>query len=562
MASIRETSPADPRRIQPASGTLSAEPQTPPVGSVVAARVVAGETGADLLLELAGQRVRLADSPGHRPGGVVAMRVERGSDGLKLVAVTGDDAVQLSPALVQALREALPRQTSLAVLLPLLARLGGDRVPAATRPPADTPEPELVGRARPGAGPAAPTAPAASPAAAGATPTTPPGDGRSGAAPAPAAATATATAAAAAAATAAWMTGTGSAATGPEERLPSLESLLGGARSRTGLGATGETPALPAFAIAAHVDALEGTRSSLRPPPGDAESAGTPISRSGADPGRRVEGEGAAATPDQRLARSAELLPPGVTAALRALAGRLPTLTDLCAAAGLARVVENAGLMLEARLARAPAPARAELAADLKAGLLGVRAAIEATGRADLEPTPAPSAGAVTAGGATEADRSTPVKLLAEMVDGALARIGVNQLQAAGLGEGMPLAFSCEIPLRGEDGRFRPLCFEFEREPADPARPERVTASVTLHIEPPGLGPMAAVLRLGGDHISAELWAEAPETRALLHAARDLLAARLKAAGLEVTAISLTQEPPARPQGWSGQSSPLIEATV
>jgi len=569
MASIRDIQAVDPRQRLLSSGNLSADLRNLPVGPVLAARVVAGEAGADLVLELAGSRVSLPHQPGLPPGTVLSVRIERGSDGLRLAPMTDDVPVPLPAVLADALRQALPRQISLSALLPLLGRLTG--VPLSVLGAADD-----AGNARSSSALATPPGTAA----AATTPATianerptppplnaPPVAGSSGThatgatlnTPRESADPVTANVQTRPAPTAPDR----DAGLGPARQLPSLESLLSVARAR-GTSGDGVAPAhLPPSAIAAHVlDPAE---------PRPATVPGTAISGGGAAAGARFGGESrhdgiadpSARGRELRLATDAEVLPPRVTAALVALAGQAPTITDLRDATRVAGVVAHSGLMLEARLAADPPPSAEEIAVDLKAGLLKVRMAVEEaeSTRGPAAPLPATES-AAEATRASETGRAVALQALAELVDGTLARIGVNQLQAAGMVEGAPLAFAVEIPLRGDDGRYQPLEFEFEREAEDPSGQRHASTSVTLRMQPPGLGAMAAVLRLGAEHLVTELWAEDPATRALLYDTREQLEARLRAAGLAVTTVRLAAEPPPRPPMLMHHTQPLVEAEV
>jgi len=556
MASIRETplagGPAGAQRTLPASGNLSADPRNLPVGEVLAARVVAGEAGQDLLLELAGQRVSVPTRLELPPGSVLSVRVERGSEGVRLAPVTTEASQQLPEAVAEALRQALPRQTSLALLLPLLARLTGAPLPLALIAPGDPGTPASVA---PGATPAA-AARSAVPPLVPATGSTAipaaldPGASEDSPSPGPIAPA----------------LGPSTAATpadhGLDPRLPSLEALLQAAQPRPPSTGAADSRPLPAAAIAAHLLEERPTRVPASGSDPLVESPPSPTGRRGGE--STLGGGTGSADPGggARLAGGALHLPPRVAAALLALAEQVPASAELRDGARLARVVARAGLMLEARLAAEQPPATAEIAADLKAALLRVRASVEEPGQPRPGGDGALAPGGTAAGATAEADRAALLQALGESVDGTLARIAVNQLQIASTTDTAPLAFSFEIPLRDPDGRYHPLAFEFEREAEDPARQHSATSTVTLRMHPAGLGPMTAVLRLCGEHLVTELWAGEAATRALLHEAQDGLAARLRAAGLEVTAIRLTGHPPPGPPSATGLATSLIQTTV
>jgi hypothetical protein len=568
MASIRETPAAagntGTQRPLPASGNLSADPRTAAVGEVAASRVVAGEDGVDLLLELAGQRVSVPGRQDLPPGSTLSVRLERTAEGVRLTPVTRDLPPGLPNPVAEALRQALPRQSSLANLLPLLTRLVAAAVPAAAvaTPATATPGAPATGLAAgqlpPGAG--------QEPALASA------GDSRTGTGSVAGTTTGPTTRAPASAVDAGIRQppGPGSAAPAPAspgqesrlQKLPTLEALLGAAPRPV---LAGKAPALPAAALAARVVASDSVRSAGAFPGGqpaaDAARAGPdePPTHSQAGIQERGDGSGSdrGAARLARLASAADTLPPRVTAALSALAEQVPLLEDLRDGARLARVVERAGLMLEAHLGSRTPPSGADIAADLKAALLRVRASVEEGGRG-REAGAAASAPAV----ATEAARTALLQALCDSVEGTLARITVNQLQAAAVADHGPLAFSLEIPLRDAEGRYQPLEFEFEREAEESSEQRPPSSTVTLRMEPPGLGPVTAVLRLGGEQLATELWAEQPGTRALLFHTTEQLAAQLRAAGLEVSAIRLSERPPRRAAPSAVAARSLIETQV
>ena len=267
------------------------------------------------------------------------------------------------------------------------------------------------------------------------------------------------------------------------------------------------------------------------------------------------------APPGEQLGRilgaARQLLGDAATAALgREIAGALrnrpvPTGTE---PAALRQALAQSGLFLEARLARGQFDA-----ADLKATLLRVLARLRDPAGA---PAPggqgdAPAGVRPAAGPGTEAGAGL-VETLRHLVEDSLAGIRWQQISSLPEETGRGLLWHVGLPLRTPDDAPATLWVRAERE--SDGRDEgsgRWALDLTLTLA--SLGTLHARLGLVDDRISATIWAERPDTAALLRDHLDLLGAGLERAGLAVGHLAARS---GRPATAADQPAPRLRGLL
>lgn len=189
---------------------------------------------------------------------------------------------------------------------------------------------------------------------------------------------------------------------------------------------------------------------------------------------------------------------------------QLPAAGSLIDAAGVRRVLRDAGLFLENKLARG---AKEELDGDLKGRLLKLLATLDEQ-HADAR----------------------------RLTGAALARIELNQLNALA----QP-AYAFEIPLRRDDGvDVVQLRIEREDTSADEQETKDWTVWIDFDMEP--LGPVQAKLTLREEAVAALLWAERAQGAALINGHLPQLEQAFITAGLRVRQLQcLVGKPADRP---------------
>jgi hypothetical protein len=253
-------------------------------------------------------------------------------------------------------------------------------------------------------------------------------------------------------------------------------------------------------------------------------------------------------------------LPEDTMHALRQLLRAVPEAGRLATASGLRTAVEDSGLFLESRLASLP-PGVPPPTGDLKAALLMLSellsratANLKALGHpppgiADAAPpppgnprAPSPSAAHAGAGPAADAPTGEDPALLAIRVEGALARVELNQLRSVPLADAPHPGWLVEIPVRTPGG-FDQLTLHVEREGRERRGrpPEAWQASVRLDLE--ALGPIHATVRWQAGALSATLRAERAATAALLERHAPGLIQALSDAGLPNAAVHCLRAP-------------------
>ncbi len=236
----------------------------------------------------------------------------------------------------------------------------------------------------------------------------------------------------------------------------------------------------------------------------------------------------------------------------RQLLENLPTAQTVSTSQGLKQALTDSGLFLEAKLARpASSATSAALATDLKGTLLKLFDDLQPP--AAGAPAPADSALRPEVGApparTPSAQLSVPMALpedeaarsgaadLARQVDGALARIQVNQLVSLPA-ENAPPVWVFELPVR-QGGRTDVFDLRIEQDRTGDREEGRSPWTVVLAFDFEELGPVTARLALSREQVSTTLWAQRPQTVQLFTDHLAELHAGLAAAGVEVGRLSV-----------------------
>lgn len=266
--------------------------------------------------------------------------------------------------------------------------------------------------------------------------------------------------------------------------------------------------------------------------------------------------------------------PPRLQAAAQTLLENAPRIENLTQPNRIHQTLLRSGHFLESRLAQAvisPGAATGWLSTDLKASFVRLRSALALTprvtsgttrasgvttgnsalagsnsGNATLTPapvalvtpipskTPRPAPGhktEVTAGAGTER-----IPALIQQVEGALARIQLNQLSSTPTPEQTIDRWYIEIPVL-TDGRFHSVALNIERDPGNQTRGTSDTWTVSLSVDLGEAGWLHARLQLHRGELSTTLWAERESTAELVEQRLGRLANALSGSGLELNSI-------------------------
>lgn len=254
------------------------------------------------------------------------------------------------------------------------------------------------------------------------------------------------------------------------------------------------------------------------------------------------------------------------------LVNRLAYSGDTFNAAGLRRALSDSGTLLEAKLARA-APQPMQFSADIKAGLLqlravltnaapGVTAELPAQNEAALPPlrgTPlTPQAPDRTpAGAGLPATPPTTPQLLG-LIDAALARIQLSQLASLPVADDKRPTWMFELPLR-HGSTIDVLQVRIEAPDPDQHNnntPQGKTSAwcIELAFDLEQLGAMHARISVNQSRVSVSLWAMRAETVSLFNQQLETLRSNLQHNGLEVdNLVCLPGTPP--PASGTGNTS-------
>jgi hypothetical protein len=227
-----------------------------------------------------------------------------------------------------------------------------------------------------------------------------------------------------------------------------------------------------------------------------------------------------AETPAQAQTPTAEKL----TALAQQLLSRSADPQRLTTAEGLRQALLNSGVFLEGRLARGDTAA---LQDDFGAGLLRLLGAVR-------EQAAAPAVTQPRGAGAPPAPLSAGLlQELSQAIEGALARVKVQQLHTLTAQNASDPAWLLELPLRhGSEAEV--LRLRIRREGGNSGGNAAPGWSVRLHFDSPQHGGVDSVVTLLGGRIGVSFWAERPHTAERLGLRLEELRGQLQHAGLEV----------------------------
>lgn len=224
--------------------------------------------------------------------------------------------------------------------------------------------------------------------------------------------------------------------------------------------------------------------------------------------------------------------------------------------AALRQALAQSGLLFEAHLAQGRFDA-----ADLKATLLRVLA------RLQDQPGSRPAGqdrgsdslrGEDGRAGTRVQTGAGLVETLRHLVEDALAGVRWQQISSLPDDSGRGFLWHLGVPLQSPDGSPTTLWLRAERDgDGREADGEPWTVDLSLSIAP--LGPLHARLSLRDARVSATLWAERPDTAALLARHLDLLGAGLERAGIPVGRLSAQS---GRPPTAADQPAPPVRGLL
>lgn len=277
-------------------------------------------------------------------------------------------------------------------------------------------------------------------------------------------------------------------------------------------------------------------------------------------------------------------VPEGVRGAAGKLLGLLPSIQQLSDPEALARALGASGAFLEARLLAGQTEG---LSSDLKVALLRLLAqlpnlpgstplAAAQVGAATGQALPAFARNALGALGQTSArqaalgfplgagqlgsqlpaglEEHADLELLLKLAAAAVSRLQTHQLSSLAQSQTTPdgtqlTTWQLELPMRDQRD-IVPLQVKLQREESQ-RQSEKEQADVLWKVElafdMAPLGPLQIQAQLLRGNLSSQLWAERPETAALITTELDHLRERLQAAGLSVGELACRQGVP--PQG-------------
>jgi hypothetical protein len=281
-------------------------------------------------------------------------------------------------------------------------------------------------------------------------------------------------------------------------------------------------------------------------------------------------------------ARRTTLPVPAAQIAERLLAS-LPRYADVTDPARLPAIVRRLGIFAESALAKtafADDGVAVQPERDLKLQLLRLRAELTRPAQQPASPvnqrgqeTPVkfpgsaqatPSAADLTRTSATsdaaDAPEDTePLRNLARLVDGAIAKIETNQLKsvAAWLDGDTQLHF--DLPVIFDEGH-RDLRLQIFHEDGTATVPGGDSNTIVLEIPLGDDKTLRAAVALLADDLTVRLWSDDAGVRAIIGQRRDELVDRLRANGLENVGVSLVELKPF--DDWGRKFSQLVDTTA
>lgn len=257
------------------------------------------------------------------------------------------------------------------------------------------------------------------------------------------------------------------------------------------------------------------------------------------------------------------------------LINRLAYSGDTFNAAGLRRALSDSGVLLEAKLARAN-PQPAQFSADIKAGLLQLRAALTSAAPgitaelpAQNEVAPPPLRGAPLIPQATEKSPAGPglptpptAPQLLGLIDAALARIQLSQVASLPVADDKKPTWMFELPVR-HGSVIDVLQVRIEAPDPDQSNSNTPQAKaspwcIELALDLEQLGPMHARISAHQSRVSVSLWAMRAETVSLFNQQLETLRSSLQHNGLEVDSLVCLPGAPPTVSGAENTSHRLL----
>ena len=288
--------------------------------------------------------------------------------------------------------------------------------------------------------------------------------------------------------------------------------------------------------------------------------------------------------PPAGTARVPRLTLPASTAQIAGhLLSSIPRFAEVTDSARLPAIVRRLGIFAESTLAKtafAQDGVVVQPERDLKLQLLRLRAQLSPPAQQAATPasqrgqeTPAkfststraipgtaeliPTLG--TSDAADGADDTEPLRHLARLVDGAIAKIETNQLKTvAALFDG-DTQLHFDLPVLFDDGhRDLRLQVFYDDETATTSGGDSNT--IVLEIPLDDDKTLRAAVALAADDLTVRLWSDDAGVRSLISQQRDELVHRLRANGLEKVGISIVELKPF--DDWGRKFSQLVDTTA
>ncbi|MFA5626772.1 MAG: flagellar hook-length control protein FliK [Thiohalomonadaceae bacterium] len=203
---------------------------------------------------------------------------------------------------------------------------------------------------------------------------------------------------------------------------------------------------------------------------------------------------------------------------------RLAEPQRLTTADGLRQAISQSGLFLEARLAQGDT---STLSQDFRASLLRLLSLVKG------QQAPAPAATQATSNPQPTLNQTAMLEL-GQQLEGALARLKVNQLQTwqAQQTSNDP-AWLLELPVR-HGNEFDVLRMRIQRDSNNGQDKGKPAWSVRLHFDSEKYGPVDSIITLLAGKVGVSFWAGQADTAARFQQHLEALRSQMQQAGLEV----------------------------
>jgi hypothetical protein len=235
---------------------------------------------------------------------------------------------------------------------------------------------------------------------------------------------------------------------------------------------------------------------------------------------------------------------PSLLQAVNRILEQFPRADGDLSADKIQRSLESSGLFLEARLAAGQIPQN-----DLKASLFRLLFLLGGKVFTAVNQQPSPAGGQNTQNQPASTDGTRPQVLLElrNQVEGALARVQLNQLASMPTEDQTRQVWQFELPINRKE-QSDSFLLRFERETRGSEPPRQTYWTVTLDFDIAPLGPISARLALHGDEISSHFTAQLGETASRISSEMPKLEQALIKAGLSIRKLSATQGSVPKPE--------------